>query len=134
MKEARIVAIIALMFLGLSGIVGAIPLILNPNGEPWNFPQSLLQYSPFHSYFVPGIILLIANGLLSVWALWLTMRRCPGYGWWVIMQGIVLLAWLIVEVGMLRVLVWPHYLYGAVAIALVIPGIAIVRRGHQGAM
>lgn len=134
MRVAWIVAIVVLVFLALSGIVGAIPLILHSTGEPWTMPQTSLQHSPFHSYLVPGIILLLANGLLSLWVLWLTMRRRPGYGWWVIAQGIVLLGWLIVEVGMLRVLVWPHYLYGAVAIALVIPGIAIVRRGRQGAV
>lgn len=134
MRLAWIVAIVVLVFLALSGIVGAIPLILHPTGEPWTMPQTSLQRSPFHSYLVPGIILLLANGLLSLWVLWLTMRRRPGYDWWVIAQGIVLLSWPIVEVGMLQVLVWPHYLYGAVAIALVIPGIAIVRRGRQGAV
>lgn len=127
MKEARIVAIVTLIFLGLSGVIGAIPLIVNPGDEPWSMPQSLLQYSPFRSYLVPGIILLIANGLFSVWALWLTVSRRPGYGWWVIVQGVVLLGWLIVEVAMLRLMVWPHCLYGAVAMVLVISGIAIVR-------
>ncbi len=122
MKEARIVAIVTLIFLGLSGVIGAIPLIVNPGDEPWSMPQSLLQYSPFRSYLV-----LVANGLLSVWALWLAVRSRPGYGWWVVVQGVVLLGWLIVEVAMLRLMVWPHYLYGAVAMALVTSGIAIVR-------
>ena len=120
-------AIVTLIFLGLSGVIGAITLIVNPGDEPWSMPQSLLQYSPFRSYLVPGIILLIANGLFSVWALWLTVSRRPGYGWWVIVQGVVLLGWLIVEVAMLRLMVWPHCLYGAVAMVLVISGIAIVR-------
>lgn len=127
MNEARITAIVALVFLALSGVIGAIPLIVNPGGEPWSMPQSLLQYSPFRSYFVPGIILLVANGLLSLWVLGLTVGKHPGFGWWVIAQGVVLLGWLIVEVAMLRLMGWPHYLYGAVAIVLVISGIAIVR-------
>ena len=127
MKKARMVAIIALIFTGLSGVVGAIPLILHPGGEPWGFPQSLLQYSPFRSYLVPGIILLVANGLLSLWVLRLTVGKHPRSGWWVIAQGIVSLCWLIVEVAMLRLIVWPHYMYGAVAMALLISGIAIVR-------
>jgi len=127
MKKARMVAIIALIFTGLSGVVGAIPLILHPGGEPWGFPQSLLQYSPFRSYLVPGIILLVANGLLSLWILRLTVGKYPGFGGWVIVQGIVSLGWLIVEVAMLRLIVWPHYMYGAVAIVLVTSGIVIVR-------
>ncbi len=86
MKGTRIIAMVALGFLGLSGIVGAVPLLMHPSGEPWAMPQSLLQYSPFRSYLVPGILLLIANGLFSVWALWLTVSRRPEYGWSVIVQ------------------------------------------------
>jgi hypothetical protein len=127
MKKARIIAIVVLIFTSLSGVIGAIPLIINPDGEPWSFPQSLLQYSPFRSYLFPGIILLLANGLLSLWILRLTVGKYPGFGWWVIVQGIVSLGWLIVEVAMLRLIVWPHYMYGAVAIVLVTSGIVIVR-------
>jgi len=88
-------------------------------------PQSLLQHSPFHSYLIPGIILLVANGLLSMWVLWLTWRRHSNYGWWVAAQGCVLFGWLIVETLMLRLIVWPHYLYGAVALVLVAAGLAL---------
>ena len=133
MKTSRIVAMVALSFLALSGTVGAVPLLVHPDGEPWAMPQSLLQHSPLHSYLVPGIILLVANGLLSLYVLWLTVSRHRGYGWWVIAQGCVLLGWLVVEVVLLRLVVWPHYFYGAVAMALVIPGAAIVRHSHHGA-
>ena len=97
MKKARIVAIVTLIFTGLCGVIGAIPLITNPGGEPWSFPQSLLQYSPFRSYLVPGIVLLVANGLLSLWVLRLTVGELQGFGWWVIVQGIVSLGWLDVQ-------------------------------------
>jgi len=90
-------------------------------------PQNLLRHSPFHSYLIPGIILLVANGLLSLWVLWLTLRKQSNYGLWVGAQGCVLFGWLIVEVAMLRVAVWPHYLYGTVALVLVVAGIAWVR-------
>ena len=127
MRIARIVSITALVFLGLSALVGAIPMLLLPEGEPLTMPQSLLRHSPFHSYLIPGIILLVANGLLSLWVLWLTVRRHSGYDWWVAAQGCVLLGWLIVEVVMLKLVGWPHYFYGAVAVVLVGAGIALVR-------
>jgi hypothetical protein len=126
MRTVRIVSIIALVFLGLSAIVGAIPMLLLPAGEPLTMPQSLLRHSPFHSYLIPGITLLVANGLLSLWVLWLTVQRHSGYGWWVAAQGCVLLGWLIVEVVMLKLVGRPHYLYGAVAVVLIGAGIALV--------
>lgn len=126
MKAARIVAIAALVFLGLSSTVGAIPLLMHPAGEPWAMPQRLLRHSPFRSYLIPGIILLMANGLLSLWVCWLTLHKYPGYGWWVTGQGCVLAGWLIAEMAMLKLVVWPHYFYGAVALVLVVAGIALV--------
>ncbi len=130
MRTAWIVAIVTLVFLGLSGTVGAIPLILHPTGEPWSMPQTLLRYSPFHSYLIPGIILLVANGLLSWWVLWLTVHKRSGYGWWVAAQGSVLLGWLIVEIAMLRLAMWAHYLYAAVALVLVVAGLALSKLSH----
>jgi uncharacterized membrane protein len=126
-RALRIATIAALAFLALTAIVGAIPMLMRPAGEPWSMPQNLLRHSPFHSYLIPGIILLVANGLLSLWVLWLTLRKQPNYGLWVGAQGCVLFGWLIVEVAMLRVAVWPHYLYGTVALVLVVAGIAWVR-------
>jgi len=38
-------------------------------------------------------------------------NKRSGYGWWVTAQGCVLLGWLIVEMAMLRLVVWPHYLH-----------------------
>jgi hypothetical protein len=129
-KNARPLAVAALGFLGLSGIAGGIGLIAQANGEPFGLTQSLLQYSPFHSYLIPGVILFVANGLLTLFVLWLTLRRHPGYGWWVAAQGCVLLGWLIVEMVMLRMAMWAHYLYGAVAVALLVAGMTMARKSR----
>jgi uncharacterized membrane protein len=132
MKETRWAAMVLLAFLGASGIAGGVPMIADPGGRPIGMPQSLLQYSPFHSFLIPGIILLTANGLLALWVLWMAFSRRNYYGWWTAMQGCVLLVWLVVECLMLRLVVWPHYLYGAVAVGLIAAGLAL-RRGGAGA-
>ena len=64
MKTARILAICALAFLAVSSVVGAVPMLLHPEGAAW-LPASLLQYSGFHTFLVPGLLLLAANGLLA---------------------------------------------------------------------
>ncbi len=97
-------------------------MMLNPHGNPLGMPQSLLQHTPFHSYLIPGVLLLAANGLLSLWGLWLVLARSPRYGLWAVCQGCVLLGWLSVECWMLRIVIWPHYLYGIVALVLITSG------------
>jgi len=138
MKVTRWAAMVLLAFLGVSGIAGGVPMIADPGGRPIEMPQSLLQYSPFHSFLFPGIILLAANGLLALWVLWMVFSRRNYYGWWTAIQGCVLLVWLVVECLMLRLVVWPHYLYGAVAAGLIAAGLALRReeagsRGPRGA-
>jgi len=124
-KFVRWVAILALGFLGISSVIGAVPMILDPDGTPWQMPQSLLDRSPFDSYLIPGIILLIANGALSLASLIAVVRRDPGYGWWVVLQGVVLAAWLVVEIAMIRRLWVGYFVFGGIAILLIVSGILL---------
>jgi hypothetical protein len=81
MKFARISAIVLLAFLGLSGIAGGAPMIVSSIWKTRGFmPLSLLQHSPFHSYLIPGIILLVANGLLALWILRIVIQQGPAMG------------------------------------------------------
>jgi hypothetical protein len=130
MKTARFAAFSALVFLAVTSVVGAVPMLLNPYGEPWGMPRDLLQHSPFDSYLAPGMVLLLANGLLSVWTLWLMLRKRPEYPRWVTAQGCVLAGWLIGEMWMLRLVAWPHYFYGAVSLVLIVSGLAL-RADHE---
>jgi len=131
MTFARTLAVIALLFLSVTALYGGVVLIANAHGNPWGMmPLSLLAHSPFHSWSIPGAILLTANGLLSLWVLWLVLAHWPHDGVWAMFQGCVLIGWLTVECLMLRTIVWPHYMYGAVGLALIALG-AVLRRGSR---
>ena len=127
MKLVRSISIWTLGFLGITAIVGAIPLILNPMGDRSHIPLSLLDHSPFHSFLIPGIILLLANGALSFVALYQLLKRRNGYSWWVAFQGCVISGWIVVEVIMLRAVVWLHILYLAVGLILIATGLALIK-------
>ena len=88
-------------------------------------PQSLLQYAPFPSFLIPGILLFVANGVLATWALWLALAKIPRYGLWTVLQGCVLLGWIGAECLLIRVVAWPHYLYGLVAVGLITAGLLL---------
>lgn len=131
MKIARASAIGALVFLGITAIVGAVPLILSPQGDMMHVPLSLLAHSPFHSFLIPGIILLVANGLLSFVALHQVLRRRIGYGWWVAFQGCIISGWIVIEVIMFRGVSWLHFLYIAVGLILIASGLALTREAGK---
>jgi hypothetical protein len=128
MRFVRLSSISLLAFLGLSAIAGGIFMITGSLGMTAGMmPLSLLKHSPFHSYLIPGIILLTANGLLALCVLFLVVKRRGSYGLWTAFQGCVLLGWLFVECLMLRLVVWPHYLYGVIALGLIVLGLLLRR-------
>ncbi len=102
-------------------------LILDPSGKLMGMPHNFLDHSPFRTFLIPGIILLLANGVLSLAIMILALRRSHRYGWWVAFQGCVLTGWITVEVIMMRVVVWPHYLYWALGLVLILSGMALRR-------
>ncbi len=85
-------------------------------------PLSMLEHSPFHSYLIPGILLLFGNGLLSFVVLLLTLRRATHYGWWIVLQGSVLAIWILAEFALLRLYFWPQGIYLGLAALLLLTG------------
>ena len=85
MVFVRVLAVIALVFLSSTALYGGTVLIVNAHGNPWGMmPLSLLDHTPFHSWLVPGIVLLTANGVLALWVLWLVLAHRRQDGLWTI--------------------------------------------------
>jgi hypothetical protein len=127
MKTVRMVALVAVALLAISAIWGAALLIGDPMGRPMDIPVSVLQHSPFHSFLIPGILLLVSSGLLGIVVFVVALVRARAYGWWVGFQGCVLFGWITIEVIMLRTVVWLHYVYWGLALILIAAGWALRR-------
>ncbi len=126
MKFVRPFLVFLLAWLSAGALYGGATLIAEAHGNPWGFmPLSLLADSPFHSWLIPGIVLLTSNRLLAAWVLWLVLARRAQYGLWAAFQGCVLLGWLTVECILLRVVAWPHYFYGAIGLVIIVLGAAV---------
>lgn len=57
-------------FLGLNGIMGGGMLMLKSDGSLLGMQQGWLDKTPFSDYFIPGLLLLLLNGILPLIALW----------------------------------------------------------------
>jgi len=65
-------------------------------------PLELLKNTPFRDYLIPGIVLLVFNGILSIAISVLTILSIKNYQWLIIFQGIVLTIWLTVQIIMIK--------------------------------
>jgi len=130
MKSVRTVAIICLALLAVSATWGAALLILDPVGSPMQIPRSVLQHTPFHSFLIPGILLLVSQGLLAFVILSIAIFCKRDCGWWIGFQGCMLFGWITIEVILLRTVVWLHYVYWALGLILIACGWALWREAR----
>ncbi|WP_165138053.1 hypothetical protein [Halalkalibaculum roseum] len=111
-----------MLFQGLSGIYGGSALVLDPSGEMLGLPISLLEGTPFESYLIPGVILLLVLGLFP---LVVAYGLAWGTSWaWTgaVLVSIALIIWIGVEIVLIGYQSEPplQLFYGSLGIALLI--------------
>ncbi len=99
-----------LMLLSINAFYGGISLMLAPDGSLLGMQPSWLDKSPFTNYLVPGILLLLMNGIFPQLALfglitknsirfgWLNIYKDKYWGWtFSLYIGIICIVWIIVQ-------------------------------------
>ncbi len=131
-KPAISFLIFLLAILGAGAIFGGIVFIISPSGKLFGMPVSILQYSPFNNFLIPGIILFSVLGLIPAGLALALIRRpknkyagllnlYPDMYWawtYCIYIAFALIIWIQFEMIFLRAVHWSHTLYIFFAIAI----------------
>jgi hypothetical protein len=127
----RTLSIIFLVINAIGALAGGFALIIEPDGSKLGIPASILKNSPFDDFLIPGILLLLLNGVFSTVVLFaLTMRsRWAEKG--IIIQGIVLYLWIAAQVVLLGFTKKIHIIFGFIAVVLIICGYLLRRKKLQ---
>ena len=99
-----------LLLLAINAFYGGISLMLAPDGSLLGMQPGWLDKTPFSSYFIPGLLLLLMNGVLPLLALfglitknrtwfgWLNIYPEKYWGWtFSVYSGIITNIWIIVQ-------------------------------------
>ena len=100
------------VFIGLTAIAGGFGLVSDPSGTKMDIPLEWLSNSPFVNYFVPGLVLLIVNGVGNFFAGIATFLRNRYAGNMAVAFGTFLVLFIVTEVWFIGVqtLLQPLYL------------------------
>ena len=126
-KIIRVFSTLLLVFLGIGAFYGGVTLIIDPSGKLLGLPINVLDYTPFSNFFIPGIILLLFNGILSFVITFMTIKKYSKYEWMIVFQGLILGIWLTTEIIMGIFDPFFHYTYYTVGALLMISGLLLVK-------
>jgi len=103
--------LVLLLFVGIGGVYGGTVLIADPTGEILQLDINFINTTSFKNYLLPGIILLIFNGLIPLFTFYSLLRQ-PGWNWpetmniykdhsweWTfsLYSGIILVIWIYIQ-------------------------------------
>lgn len=84
-------------FVAVGAIPAAILMIIDPSGKLMGLPSDMLAESPFKDFLVPGIFLLVLNGLFQAAGAALSFKKqafAPHAGF---ILGLILTSWILVQ-------------------------------------
>ena len=118
----KITAGVLLAFNGTGALYGGSQLIRYPDGSSLQLSPDLLTHTFFNSYLIPGLILFVANGLMSLYALATLVFRSKHHGSIIMLQGMILTGWIVVQVLLIQTLSFWHFLLALVGLNLILLG------------
>jgi hypothetical protein len=120
-------------FIGLGALGGGFMLVRDPSGSTLELPMSLLEGSPFPDFIIPGMFLFAVNGVGSMIGAGLSFTRRRYAQEIAIVLGVILVAWIVIQVVIISSFHWLHVLYFILGVVEFGIGLYIRRRRLQAA-
>jgi hypothetical protein len=117
------------LLLGVGALAGGMALVAGPTGQIIPLSVSSLAGSPFHDYFIPGLILFVVLGLAPFVVAILAWRGNPWAPLLTVGIALTLLIWLAVEVAIVGYSSDPPLqpIYLGIAVLMMLDGIGWLR-------
>jgi hypothetical protein len=116
----RILLFILLSFIGTSAFLSGLVLIVQPDGNLFNMSTGLLTNTPFTTFLIPGIILSVVVGGTNLLAVVSHLKQQRNRYNQSILAGCMICSWITVQMLLIGVLHWLHFLYLGLGIMIVL--------------
>jgi len=113
------------LFIGLGAVGGGLALVLEPNGSNLGVPLEMLKHSPFPDFLIPGIVLLLVNGIGSIAGSFSSFKQYQYCAEIALALGVFLASWIIIQVYWIQGFHWLHALYLSLGIIELIFGLLL---------
>ena len=98
------------MFIGAGAVPAGMAMIVDPSGQGLGMPLEMLRNSPFTTFLIPGVFLLLVNGIGSLLGGIASFKHQRFAGEISVGLGTFLMVWVAAQVWWMGVH-WLHVLY-----------------------
>ncbi|HRO46285.1 hypothetical protein [Agriterribacter sp.] len=116
----RIILLILLCFVGITVVVCGGIMMLYPDGVILQLQHDTLKPTPFKTFFIPGLVLLLCPGLsCSIAAAMVLLNRKQWYRW-CLTGGVMITGWIIVQMILLQTINALQLLYSGAGLFILL--------------
>lgn len=126
-KSLSVVLGILQVFIGIGAVPADLMMILDPSGSSLGMPLSMLANTPFSNFLIPGIFLLMVNGIGSLLGGLASFRRYRHADKIAIGLGTFLILWIAAQVWWMG-LHWLHIVYVVLGIVELVLGLMLRKK------
>jgi hypothetical protein len=113
------------IFIGIGGVPAGLIFILDPSGSGIGFSPELLEGTPFSNYLLPAIFLFAVNGVATLVGGLLSFFRHRYAGEVAVALGVLLIAWIVIQVAMIGLVHWLQPLYFGLGVVELVLGVLV---------
>ncbi len=118
------------LYIGIGAVAGGLAGVLDPH-SPMGIPIEVLRHSPFGSFFLPGLFLMIVLGLGNIFSFIVSRRFEQTRGYLSILMGVILCLWLIIQCLFIRGVGALHVIFFVFGIVQGLAGLRILFYNKQ---
>ena len=122
MNILRWLSVALLLLNGIAACFGGYALVHDPSGAAVQLSPDLLHNTPFATYLIPGIILLVVIGVGNIVVATLAAVNTSQYPKLIAASGCILVGWIAAQILMIRILFFLHYVIGGIGVTLIALG------------
>ena len=127
-RRLRRISVFLLITTSLTALAAGYSFIVDPDGSGLRISVDYLRYTPFESFLIPGIVLFTVVGTGCLVTAVAVIRKIKFYHLLMILEGILLGGWIVVQSFMLREFNLLHFVFIVTGAFLLITGLIFYRQ------
>ncbi|MCA5012007.1 MULTISPECIES: hypothetical protein [unclassified Enterococcus] len=116
------------LFIGFGGIAGGVMALSSNAHSILGLSEDMLRYSPFTTFLIPGLFLLVMIGCGNLAIGWANLRQTHTFPYLECLIGLVLCIWIMIQCLMLWSIVALHLIFFLLGLLQFLGGYLIIKQ------